>query len=143
MPLSYDIVLEKPSKKVQRLVKRFQGEALPHWKNEPEISEGLGLTPLTKFVWMTPEGAREYFEFLAKLGRDVSGALETYRERWFEPSDGLATVRGLIRAVEADEGIVRTRYSISIAEAVVIDLKDLEATLVAAETEGVRFHLTG
>jgi hypothetical protein len=144
MSLSYRIALERLSKKLQRLVKRFEGDALPRWKNEREISEGLGLTPLTGFVSMTPDEVREYAEFRLRLdGTDTSAALEAFCERWFEPSDGLATVRGLIRAVEADKGLVQTRHDVSMADAVLIDLKDLETILVAAEAEGVRFHLTG
>jgi hypothetical protein len=142
MSVSYEIVLDKPSKKVQRLIKRFEGDALPRWKKEAEVSVGLGLTPLAKFVCMTPDGAREYVEFLTRLGRDTSGVLDTYREHWFEPSEGLATVRGLIRAVESDDQ-VDPWLDRQWAGYVLADLKDLEAILVAAETEGVRFHLTG
>jgi hypothetical protein len=146
MSVMYRVVFEKPpSKGLQRLVNRFGADALPRWENEREVADRLGLTALTKFGSMTLEEARNYIVFLARLGRDVrdkAEALAAYRESWFEPSDGLRTVRGLIQAVEADPTLVGSRYEISIADAVVEDLKELEKILIKAEAEALRFHLT-
>lgn len=103
------------------------GKALS--KAEPDlkkIATELGVTPLMDFY-----GA-DGTEMAIEMGLPDP---ERFIEKWFRPEDGLATVRALIERVEGDPGSVTT------AEPVIGDLKDLERVLMAAEDSGLRWHL--
>jgi glycine/D-amino acid oxidase-like deaminating enzyme len=57
-------------------------------------------------------------------------------EQWFDPAEGLKTVRGLIADVTANLNNFKQPNPI------LRDLKAAEALLVAAQGAGVRFHFT-
>jgi hypothetical protein len=57
-------------------------------------------------------------------------------EQWFAPADGLRTVRALIEYVSEKLNDFKQPNPI------LRDLRGAEATLAAAEQEGVRFHFT-
>jgi hypothetical protein len=65
----------------------------------------------------------------------VPEGLEIPAEQWFEPAEGLMTVRGLLNHLRADPSGVRN------IERVISDLEATEQVLVAAADQGVCFHL--
>jgi hypothetical protein len=89
------------------------------------IARRQGLTPLEDFVSMDPEEVRDLLD----------GLPEGLTEQWFEPAEGLKTVRGLLHSLRQDPSGVRN------AREVCADLEATEQVLAAALSQGVRFHL--
>jgi hypothetical protein len=95
------------------------------------IARRLNLTPLEDFISTDPEEIRGYMEDLG----GVPDGVQFPAEQWFDPSDGLKTVRGLLNHLRNDPSGVRNLQGV---------LQDLEATeevLAAAAKQGTRFHL--
>jgi hypothetical protein len=89
------------------------------------IARRQALTPLEDFVSMDPQEVADLF-----------GAIpEGLTEQWFEPSEGLKTVRGLLNYLRQDPSGIRN------AREVCADLEATERVLAAAREQGVRFHL--
>lgn len=98
----------------------------------PEAGERLtaaatqaGVKELMSFFSASPEQAAEFMDGYA------SGMPP---EQWFEPADGLATVRALLvhctaSALEADAGVAR-------------DLREFETVLERVKQAGLRWHLS-
>ena len=109
------------------------GKALIHAQHQLRvIAERLGLTPLLAFLATNPA---ELGWFLQREGLDP----EDYplpEEEWFDPANGLATVRGLLADLRRDP------RGINWAEQVVRDLEALAVILDAAAREQVPFHLS-
>lgn len=87
------------------------------------VARERGVAPLSRFV-------RAHMSELSGFADDGCGS--RLGERWFEPDEGLATVRSLLRGpvdVSAMSPAVRT------------DLESLEWALAAAARRGVAFHL--
>ena len=109
------------------------GKALS--RAEPElqqIASRLGVTPLMQFY-----GADD-----AALADEVldgeefqAGGLELPSARWFEASDGLSTVSGLLQYLEENPG------GVGDVDAVTTDLRAMERALVEAERANVKWHL--
>src|SRR5262249_43788202 len=95
------------------------------------IAQGQDLTPLEEFVSAAPE---DVLAFLEGEG-GVPEGVEIPPEAWFEPAEGLRTVRGLLHHLRHDPcGVPRARE-------VCDDLEAAERVLLAAAGQGVRFHL--
>lgn len=93
----------------------------------------LGLTPLADFISTDPEEAAAFLE-------DEGGipeGLTIPAEEWFDASDGLRTVQGLLDVIRRDPERLRN----VIVDHVRVDLEAAEAILAAAKDAGVRFHL--
>jgi hypothetical protein len=95
------------------------------------IARRQGLTPLEDFIRAAPE---DLLAFLEDSG-GVPEGVEMPAEDWFAPSEGLKTVRGLLRHLRHDPSAVRH------AEEVCDDLEAAGRVLAAAAQQGVRFHL--
>lgn len=95
------------------------------------IAKERGLTPLGDFLSIAPEEAMAFLE-----GEGVAPeGLELPAEQWFDPADGLRTVRGLLDQLRhAPPDVPRLA-------GVLDDLEATERVLLAAEQHGVRFHL--
>ncbi len=106
------------------------GKALAH------IPEGaldarcreLGVRPFMEFFSQDPEMVAE---LIADSGGDPEG-IDIPAEQWFDPAEGLATVRALLSVPEALPGS---------ATAVAEDLRGCERVLARLTSEGVRWHL--
>lgn len=109
------------------------GKALAHQAEAMDaLAVGLGLTPLSDFLSVSSDE----WESLTgeELPDDVKESMPP--EAWFAPADGLATVRGMLAALEQDPEASETYAQ------VIEDLRDVESVLVVAEAHVVRFHLT-
>jgi hypothetical protein len=95
------------------------------------IAKENGLTPLGDFISMAPEDVRAFYE-------DMGGMPERWEppaEEWFDPADGLRTVRGLLSYLRDNLASVKQ------ARGVCDDLEAAAEVLAAAKEHGVRFHL--
>jgi hypothetical protein len=89
------------------------------------IARQHGLTPLEDFLSVAPE---DVAALLGDEGEAPEG-LGLPAEQWFDPADGLRTVRGLLTHGGDRPAGVRD------------DLEATERVLLAARQHGVRFHL--
>ena len=139
-------------------------EAVPDGKSVARATDRLdalavaaGVRPLPEFLSMSPEEAAAFGGWVAPEDREPGMAYPEFGEEeppdpdqyppeaWFEPAQGLATVRALIAAVEADPAALdatprRQRFAAAPAD-VLGDLRDIEAALARLEAAGVRWHL--
>jgi hypothetical protein len=95
------------------------------------IAKQQGITPLEEFISTAPE---DLLAFLEDEG-GVPEGVEIPPEEWFEPSEGLTTVRGLLHHLRHDPSAIRH------ARDVCDDLEAAARLLAAAAEQGVRFHL--
>jgi hypothetical protein len=95
------------------------------------IAREMGLTPLRHFISVAPEEALAFFEDAG----GVPEGLEPPAEEWFDPAEGLRTVRGLLSYIRDNPASVKQ------ARGVCDDLEAAEEVLAAAREHGVRFHL--
>ncbi len=95
------------------------------------VARERGLTALGDFLSTDPEDVRAFFG----VEGGMPEGLQLPAEQWFDPTEGLRTVRGLLSYVrENPAGVSRAR---GVRE----DLEAAEAVLLAATQHGVRFHL--
>jgi hypothetical protein len=94
------------------------------------IAQELGLMPLEGFISVNPEEVRGMLEDL-----DLPEGTEIPAEQWFKASDGLKTVRGLLKHLQDDPSVIKN------AKAVIHDLEATETVLAAAAKRRIRFHL--
>ncbi len=92
----------------------------------------VGVAALTHFL---SENQSVLIEKMRADGFDPS-KMRVPPEQWFEASDGLAAVRAIAAHVHANLNDFKQPNPI------LRDLKAVEAILAAAESAGVRFHLT-
>ncbi len=90
------------------------------------IARERGLTPLGDFLSTDPEDVRAFFG---------AEGLQLPAEQWFDPAEGLRTIRGLLSYLRENPAGVNP------ARRVREDLEAAEAVLLAAAEHGVRFHL--
>ncbi len=90
------------------------------------------LKDLWSFFSANPEAEAAFF---ADEGIDAADITPGEPEQWFEPAEGLSTVRGLLGALETDGAGLQD------ASSVAEDLRDLERVLVGAEAGGAKWHL--
>jgi hypothetical protein len=130
MGLGWHVVLER-----ELPVPAFdpaQGRSLIFFQHElDELARRLELEPLTRFVSAVPDRVAEY---LREQGLDPE-KFPVPEEEWFEATEGLATVRGLVAHLRT------MPKSVTDAGRVLRDLDAVERVLVLAVGEGIRFHL--
>jgi hypothetical protein len=95
------------------------------------IARERRLTPLTDFLSTAPEDVLGFFEDMGGMPE----GLQPPAEEWFDPAEGLRTVRGLLDYLRDNP------TSVPRARGVRDDLEAAEAVLAAAREHGVRFHL--
>jgi hypothetical protein len=115
------------------------GGALPHngkallfaQHHLEEIARRDGLPPLKTFFSSNPAAVAEYL-----INQGIAAdADELAAEEWYDAGEALPTVRRLLEAL-ADPPV-----GLGQVERVRADLAAMEAVLVAAEANGVRFHI--
>jgi hypothetical protein len=95
------------------------------------IAKEHGLPPLGDFISVAPEDMLAFFEGEGGMPE----GLEVPAEDWFDPAEGLRTVRGLLSYLRDHPASVKQ------ARGVRDDLEAAEQVLAAAKEHGVRFHL--
>ena len=90
----------------------------------------LGFTPLAHFISVNEEEARLFLEEHGVEDVPVPA------EQWFDPADGLQTLRALQEYVRRDTSPSRA------ATALLADLEAAERVLLAAQSHHARFHLS-
>ena len=96
-----------------------------------DLAERLNLTPLSAFFSRSREDILAYLRD-AGVERDPETVPD---EKWSDPGEGLATVRGVLDALRADPSDVPEPAKI------IADLEEIERALTVAAEAGVRFHL--
>ncbi len=139
----------KAEREVDGLEVQVDGRALARIDEPEELAERAGVAWLLDFFALGPDDA------LASLiadpdgpeigdgGEDPQGEAEgdpddpggKPAEEWFEASEGLASVRGLLAYLEAHPGDLPEEAE------VVEDLRRFEAVLAALDGAAVRWHL--
>lgn len=108
------------------------GKSLLYYHHQiDELARHLGLTPLSAFFSRNPQ---DIIRYMQDLGVEPDPAMLP-DEEWFDPSEGLVTVRGLLVQLRADVG------DIPEPARVISDLEMIEKALLIAVDRGVRFHL--
>ncbi len=102
------------------------GKPIAHWDQDEleELAKRLGVRPLMEFFSASPDEVAE----MAGLSADE---IDVPDEQWFEPREGLRTVRSLKEHLASIPG----------AEEVVLDLADMERVLQEADGRGLKWHL--
>jgi hypothetical protein len=96
-----------------------------------EISRRLSLPPLKAFFSSDPVAVAAYLREQGVVA-DPDGLAD---EEWYDPGDALPTVRQLL------ETLMEPPPGLGQIERVRADLMAMEAILVAADANGVRFHI--
>ncbi len=108
------------------------GKSLLYYHHQiDELARRLGLTPLSGFFSRDPQSILRYMRDLGVEAHPAS----LPEEEWFDPADGLNTVRGLLVQLRIDASDVPEPAR------VIADLEVVERALVVAADQGVRFHL--
>jgi hypothetical protein len=130
MGVALYIVLEKPAD----FDPFVNGKALSRSEKDlARIAEKLGVKPLMSFFSAAPEEAND---FLVDEGIDPDAiGLKLSPLEWFEASEGLHTIKSLLRHMEHNPGAVKD------SAAVTGDLKEFERILAEAEKRKLRWHL--
>ena len=97
------------------------------------LAKAEGVTSLWDFY---SESVDEAASFLASEGVDPA-EVAIAPEEWFQPSEGLKTIRWMMSKLKAQPRLV------SRSRQVLDDLRAWERVLAAADASGVRFHVTG
>lgn len=95
--------------------------------------------------WIPPEDREPDQPYPWFGGEEPPGPDQFPPEAWFEPGEGLAIVRTLIAALEADPAALaaprrRTQAEID-PDDVLADLRDIEIAFARLDAAGVRWHL--
>lgn len=94
------------------------------------LAQELGLKPLEAFMGQSMDDVGDMLGEDIDLPDDVEGAAV-----WFEPADGLATLQGLIAALQAN------RKRIKRTDDVLEDLQGYQEALETAAKSGAKWHL--
>jgi len=130
MSLGWHVALERDLPAAQAIA--VDGKALVFRQHDlDEIAERLKVPGLTEFLSVDPAAMGQY---LRQQGLDPD-SFPIPDEEWFEPAEGLATVRGLLAHLRADAGAVLDSFRI------VRDLAAIEQILTLAAQEQIHFHL--
>jgi len=102
-----------------------------NWETVNELARGADFPPLEHFVSASSD------DLAGLIGEDAVGqsGVTIPPEQWFDPSLGLAAVRGLQDAVS------RGSAGVDDPERVRHDLRTYEQVLLRADSDKVRFHL--
>lgn len=127
MGLAWYVTLNKPLKDPDPATS-ISGKALAH-NDEPleSLAKSLNVRPLTDFVSVSADDVDDI------LGDDAPDV--EIEESWFEPADGLRTVRALSQDL-------RKATKLDQPDHVAKDLAALERILMAAEEKKAKFHLS-
>jgi hypothetical protein len=108
------------------------GKSLLYYHHQiDQVALRLGLAPLSAFFSRDPQ---EIMRYMRDMGVEPDPA-NLPEEEWFEPTDGLNTVRGLLEQLRMDCG------NLPEASRIIADLEMIEQSLLPALERGVRFHL--
>lgn len=130
MSLGWRVALQRELPAAQAIA--VDGKALVFRQHDlDEIAERLKVPGLTEFLSADPAAMGQY---LRQQGLDPD-SFPIPDEEWFEPAEGLATVRGLLGHLRVNANAVLDSYRI------VRDLTAIEQILTLAEREQVLFHL--
>jgi hypothetical protein len=133
MALAFVVTLERDLPDPPPRVKGANGKALARESERLDVAaRHKGVASLTSLL---SESQAALIEQLKADGFDPS-KMRIPPEQWHPASDGLRTARTLIEFVAANLNGFKQPNPI------LRDLRDLEATLAAADATGVRFHLT-
>ena len=100
------------------------------------LAKKLGVTPLMDFFSADPQEVLDFLEDEARAtGQASSPPAGLTVEQWFDPADGLRTVRALRAHLGANPNAVRN------APDVIGDLDEFERVLGRAAAKKVRWHL--
>jgi len=128
MSVAYFIV---PEHEVEDLDIGVNGKALARSNSLTRLAERAKVRPLDEFFAMSPEEAADFIEDAG--GQVPADALPD--QAWYEATEGLATVRGLLAYIAAHPGKIPDET------AVVGDLREFEAALEQLAKHGIRWHL--
>jgi hypothetical protein len=117
-------------REVRDLDTQVGGKALGRSNNLDRLAARIGVRPLMDYFSMDPERAAAHFE---ELGEEP--LTDIPEEAWFPAEDGLVTVRGLLRHLEANP------TAIPAAAEIASELREFEGVLVGLAAAGVRWHL--
>lgn len=96
-----------------------------------ERAQAKGLRPVMEMVSSPPEEVADFMDV------DVDDLPEHLAaEQWFAAADGLKTIRAMIEHLQQHPTAVKA------SDDVLTDLQDIEAVLVAAEAQQVKFHFS-
>lgn len=108
------------------------GKALLYYHRQiDELAERLELVAPSRFFSRSPADIAEY---LRSQGFERSPD-DLPDEEWFDPADGLCSIRGLLAELRA------TPAAAPEPERIIADLEEIERALMRAEEQGIRFHL--
>lgn len=110
------------------------GKALSHAEKDlARVAEKLGVKPLMSFFSAAPE---EVEAFLTDESIDPETiGMKLQALEWFAASEGLDTIRALLRYLQQNPGAVKDSAT------AVGDLKEFERVLTEAEKRKLRWHL--
>jgi hypothetical protein len=129
MSVAYFIV---PEREIDGFDHFVNGKALAqaNEKTLEQLCKQLGVMSLTDFL---SQDSDEIAAFLEDEGLDTPEELPT--EQWFEPREGLRTVRALLQHLAVEPKAIKN------AKAIVEDLREYEAVLSRLEKEEILWHL--
>jgi hypothetical protein len=133
MALAFVVTLEKELPNAPAGVKGANGKALARESDRLDAAaRRWGVEPPTSLM------SESQAALIAQLKADGfdPAKMRLPPEQWFDAATGLKTVRALIEHVGANLNDFKQPNPI------LRDLRDAEATLIAAEAAGVRFHFT-
>lgn len=108
------------------------GKSLLYYHRQiDELAEQLELIALSRFFSRSPADVAEYLRNQG-FERNID---ELPEEEWFDPADGLHTVRGLL------EHLRLTPSAAPQSDKIIADLEEIERALIVAEAGAVPFHL--
>jgi glycine/D-amino acid oxidase-like deaminating enzyme len=133
MALVVMLTLEKELPAAAAYAKAGPGKALARESDRLDTAaRRCGVTAITSLL---SESQAALIEQMKAEGFDP-GKMRLPPEQWFDPAEGLKTVRGLIEHITANLNDFKQ------PNAILRDLKAAETLLLEAQSKGVRFHFT-
>ncbi len=130
MSHGWRVVLQQETAGVE--VSAEAGRSLLYYHRQiDELAEQLELAALSRFFSRSPADVAEYLRSQG-FERNVD---ELPEEEWFDPADGLRTIRGLLEHLRV------TPSAAPQSDKIIADLEEIERTLIVAEAGAVPFHL--
>jgi hypothetical protein len=97
------------------------------------LAKKLDVPPLSSFVSVDVEDQEMLAELAEEAGADVLG-WKPEPVKWFEPAEGLKTVKALIKRLSEDEKAVKK------GPAILAELKELQSALTAIGNKKARWR---
>lgn len=112
----------------------FNGDLLSHWLLVlSELALSIGVTPLSRLI-DSKTMAQEVLDDKQLADLPVPPV------QWHQAEEGLMVVRGILSTIQPNDARFHSRRGDD-TEALVSELRQLEALLVTAASDGNRFHL--